>query len=349
MELSLKQTNITKGVAILMMLALHLFNTLDYSGLFTPLLFVAGKPITYFISLYCDCCVAIYCFCSGYGLYVGYQKKDPNYNRKNNFRILKLLINYWIVLLLFAVGLGIAMCKTDTYLGDFTKFILNFTTLDCTYNGAWWFVSSYILLVLSSSFVFRFLEKYNYKLVLVLSFVIYAVFYVQRIKIPIQFHQLILDLLLKQVTLLGNCQLPFVIGAIVFQQKWFSKFVSVFYNFKYKNVWLLFLILASIVFHAIVPTLFVAVFTGIFFVFCFNAFKLPNFLDKLLQYLSAHSTNIWLTHMFFYLIFFRKIIFAPQYPILIYVWLLLCSLGASYFVNLFYLPIIKWLDTKIKP
>jgi surface polysaccharide O-acyltransferase-like enzyme len=349
MELTIKQTNITKGVAILMMLALHLFNTLDYKGLFTPLLFVAGKPITYYISLFCDCCVAIYCFCSGYGLYIGYLKKDPNYNRKNNIRILKLLINYWIVLLLFAVGLGIVMGKSEEFPGSFSKFILNFTTLDCTYNGAWWFVSSYVLLVLSSSFIFKILEKYNFRIVLIFSFAIYVVFYVQRIKIPIQFHQLLLDLLLKQITLLGNCQFPFVIGAIVFQQKWYSKFSALFDNIKFKNYLFLFLIFATIVFHAVIPTLFVAAFTGIFFVFCFNGLQIPNFLDKILQYLSGHSTNIWLTHMFFYLIFFRKFIFAPQYPILIYLWLIFCSLVASYFVNLFYLPVIKWLDTKIKP
>ena len=38
MELTKKQVSITKGVAILFMLLLHLFCTKDYQGLFTPLI-----------------------------------------------------------------------------------------------------------------------------------------------------------------------------------------------------------------------------------------------------------------------------------------------------------------------
>ena len=38
MELSKKQTDITKGVAILLMLLLHLFCTREYEGIFEPLI-----------------------------------------------------------------------------------------------------------------------------------------------------------------------------------------------------------------------------------------------------------------------------------------------------------------------
>ena len=63
MELTQTQTNNSKGIAILMMLCLHLFNTLNYQGLFVPLIFIGDKPLVYYISLFCDCCVPIYCFC----------------------------------------------------------------------------------------------------------------------------------------------------------------------------------------------------------------------------------------------------------------------------------------------
>ena len=105
MELSKQQTDYTKGIAIAMMLCLHLFNR-EYTGLFQPSVFIGAVPLTYYISLFCDCCVWIYCFCSGYGLYITHQKNTATFVRQNRTRVLKLYLNYWLVLLVFAVVLG---------------------------------------------------------------------------------------------------------------------------------------------------------------------------------------------------------------------------------------------------
>ena len=94
MELTKKQVSITKGVAILFMLLLHLFCTKDYQGLFTPLIIIKGVPLVYYLALFGDCCVAIYCFCSGYGLMCTYKNNPDEYNKRNAKRILKLYINF---------------------------------------------------------------------------------------------------------------------------------------------------------------------------------------------------------------------------------------------------------------
>ena len=88
MELSKQQTDYTKGIAIAMMLCLHLFNR-EYRGLFAPSLFVGNQPLSYYISLFCDCCVWIYCFCSGYGLYITRQNKPDTFVQTNWMRLLK--------------------------------------------------------------------------------------------------------------------------------------------------------------------------------------------------------------------------------------------------------------------
>ena len=331
-----------------MMVCLHLFNNLNYQNLFEPLLFIGSKPLLFYISLFCDCCVAIYCFCSGYELYIGYEKNKNTFAFKNYLRLLKIYINYWIVLFLFAVILGIIMGKSDIYPGNFTKFILNFSSLDCTYNGAWWFISSYALLVLFSSFIFQIINKFNYKWVITVSFLIYLIAYIQRIRAPLLFNQFFLDMIINQITLLGNTQFPFVLGAISFQQKWFSKFSNQIYKFPKSNLILLGLILFEIIIHAFIPTLFLAVFTGFAFVFCFNALKMSLIATKVLNFFSEHSTNIWLTHMFFYSSFFKKIIFAPKYPIFIYVWLLFWCILTSYIINLAYKPILKKINLRFK-
>ena len=70
MDLTKNQIKMTKGVAILFMLLLHLFCTKTYEGLYIPLIFIGDTPLIYYLALFGDCCVAIYCFCSGYGLLI---------------------------------------------------------------------------------------------------------------------------------------------------------------------------------------------------------------------------------------------------------------------------------------
>lgn len=346
MELSVIQTNNTKGVAILMMLCLHLFNTLDYQGLFSPSVFIGSKPLIYYISLFCDCCVAIYCFCSGYGLNVGYMGNTTNYNRKNYTRLIKLYLNYWIILLLFAVGLGMILGQGARYPGDWIKFFLNVTAIDPSYNGAWWFFTTYLILVLSSPLILGFVNRFNGSWIVIVSFLFYSIAYIQRIKVPIVLDNFVLDRFLSQLALLGTAQFPFVLGALAWRKKWYSQFIMLLSKIRLRNLILVGIILLSIVIHGIIPSLFIAVFTGVLFIFCFNALNLPAIADRPLQYLSVHSTNIWLVHMFFYLIFFKEFIYAPKYPILIYLWLLLWCLAASKLINVIYHPLLKWISLK---
>lgn len=159
MPITLQKSNQLKSIAILMMLCLHLFNR-DYNGLFRPLVFIGEQPLSYYISLFADACVPIFAFVSGYGLYFKYIQNQRSYAKANSTRLKKLYINYWIILVVFAVVLG-AILNKPGYPGSFVKFLLNLTAVNPTYNGAWWFLTIYILFVLSSVFWFRLLEQLN--------------------------------------------------------------------------------------------------------------------------------------------------------------------------------------------
>ena len=91
-----------------------------------------------------------------------------------------------------------------------------------------------------------------------------------------------------------------------------------------------------IVVHGIVQTLFVAVFTGIVFICIFNLMNKPKWLNRLFNYLGEHSTNMWLIHMFFYMIYFKDFIYVAKYSFLIFLWLVILGLASSYIVNLIY-------------
>ena len=344
MELSKQQTDYTKGIAIAMMLCLHLFNR-EYTGLFAPSLFVGNQPLTYYISLFCDCCVWIYCFCSGYGLYITRQNKPVTFVQTNRMRVLKLYLNYWVVLLVFAVVLGSILGKSAQYPGSWSTFIYNFSSLDSSYNGAWWFISCYALLVLLAPVIFYLIEKVNHYLVLVGAFVLYAIGYYARIKLPVISEIEIIQLLWHQAYMLANAVFPFVLGAIAFRQKWYSTFIQRVSKWPFRTAMLLTLIGLLMVAHAFVPSLFVAVFTGVAFIFLFNALQLSAVVERILQYLSTHSTNIWLIHLFLISSFAKTWSYAPQQPVLIYLWVLAWCLLLSHLINWIYLPLQRYVFT----
>ena len=93
MPITIQKSNQLKVIAILMMLGLHLFNR-DYKGLFMPLVFIGEQPLTYYISLFCDACVPIFAFVSGYGLYYKYIQTKTEFRKGNYVRLKKLYINY---------------------------------------------------------------------------------------------------------------------------------------------------------------------------------------------------------------------------------------------------------------
>lgn len=347
MEFTKKQISITKGIAILFMLLLHLFCTKEYVGLFTPLIMIGDTPLIYYLALFGDMCVAIYCFCSGYGLMIGYKNNKGNYFRKNIIRILKLYINFWIILFLFVVVLGPIMGRADVYPGSIKSFILTFTAINPAYNGAWWFLTTYIILVFVSPYINKVVAKYNVGLIMVLSLIIYFIGYVQRIMVLIQTDNEIINYILRQAALFGTSQFPYVVGVIFAEKKLYSKISNIFNKLKFKNILAIFLILLMIVAHGFVQSLFVAVFTGVAFIVLFNLIDKPKWLDDLLEYISIHSTNMWLIHMFFYMIYFKELVYAPKYPIFIFIWLVILCIITSYLINFIYKPIVKLLDNKL--
>ena len=72
-ELSKNDTKMLQGLSVLAMIWLHLFCK-DYTGLFTPIIFVRGYPLSFYIAQLCDFCVFGFAFCSGYAHMVQYGK-----------------------------------------------------------------------------------------------------------------------------------------------------------------------------------------------------------------------------------------------------------------------------------
>ena len=217
MYLTRSMTKVLQGVAILCMLGLHLFNRSEISNYYDVSLYVNifGTPISLLtiISYSFDCCVPIYLFCSGYGLAKNYIDNDIQYNNKNLKRIKNLLYRYWLIMIITCI-VGYCMGMRDVYPGSLINFISNIFLLKSSYVGAFWFVQTYILLVILSKKIFEIIEKYEYKMVIVVSFLLYILAFIIEKKILVFSMNESLNLFIDALMLLLRSQFSFVIGGI---------------------------------------------------------------------------------------------------------------------------------------
>lgn len=331
MQISLQQSKHLQAIAILMMLCLHLFNR-DYHGLFQPLIFIGSQPLSYYISLFSDACVPIFAFVSGYGLYFKYIQNNNAFKKDNINRIKKLYVNYWIILVLFAVGLGLLLDK-EGYPGSFTKILSNISGLNTSYNGAWWFFTTYIFFVVTARFWFNLMGKVKPWFYLLALFFIYLIAFYFRVYKANLFDNETLNWFQKQTVLYCCTLFQFMLGAFALKYNWNTIIANTYSKVKYKNALSSFFIISAIVFHGLIPNFIVAPFTALIFIFAFNQMKIPSIISKALDFFAIHATNTWLIHMFFYMTFFESFVYGFKYIPLIFLILLFMCIASSYVVN----------------
>lgn len=336
MNISITQSNHLKSIAILMMLCIHLFNNLNYQGLFNPLIFWGEHPLIYYISLFCDAAVPVFAFVSGYGLYFKYKKNPEVYGLRSNLkRIIALYKNYWVIFILFVAILG-GLLNAEMYLGSFSKFFLAFTGLTASsYNGAAWFFTIYILFLITSKPIFK-LVDFAPKIIFLLSGCLYVLGYFLRMYHAELFSNPILNWLYFNTALFFATTFQILLGVYALKFNWraaFSKLFHYFPNFFTKNIIAILGILGLIVLHGYLPNAIMAPITGFGFIMLFLHMQLPEIVERALNSLTPHATNIWLTHMFFQITYFKEFIYSPQYIIPIFLLLLACCILSSYLIN----------------
>lgn len=323
-----------KGVAILSMLMLHLFcrkENLPY----TPLLWIGSTPLIYYFGLFGDICVSVYCFISGYAHYLQASKVELQQRWK---QLLRFMIPFWVIAVVFSlIGL---LAGNSVIPGSVKEFILNCLTIKNSYNGAWWYANTYLLLVTLQPLSRKFAERCPAWLV-ISSFAFYTIGYGIRFWGWGACDSVILSWIITHIGLLGTSYFPYVIGMLFCKKRVISLLRQRLTSIRniYIYIFTALMFTGMIVVHGMVQPLFVAVITGIVTIILLCVCPLPKWLTRLLCYLGEHSTNIWLVHMFFYLVLFDGFVFCAKYPIPIFLLLLLASLASSY--------VIKWLSNPI--
>lgn len=151
--MSKEYTGYLKGIAILLMVYLHLFNEADNVRRLGYLISIIDTPLVYYLSRLCNP-VPFFLILSSYGLYATYSKHG---RIKPCKRVVYLYLHLWVIyLLLLPLACYI---KPESYSGSFTTFVYNATSWKCSYIGEQWFFLPYILLMVCSKWIFRLCDK----------------------------------------------------------------------------------------------------------------------------------------------------------------------------------------------
>lgn len=150
-ELSIQDTNVLKGVALLILLFHHLWYQDVNADLNGNGVIEGMEAYLQLVSISGKLCVAIFVFLSGYGLTKSY-RGSVKYHFSHRFT--KLYLNYWLIWLLF-VPIGVLFFNIsfpDVYKDHVViRAIIDFFGLSKSfgfygYNATWWFYSCIIIL-----------------------------------------------------------------------------------------------------------------------------------------------------------------------------------------------------------
>lgn len=191
-----RQTNIAKGVALLLLLWHHLFyNSPQKYEMFTSVFLLRGVPIECQIARFCKVCVSVFLLLSGYGLTKSFSKYykqnsvDGKLPLKKNCRyvvnhLVGLLSDYWMIFIIF-VPMGLLFGKNFFsyygtnpiyYLADFFGVSYLFFQYSYTMNVTWWFMSIIIVYYLIFPLLHKLLRYSPELLMLIAVFILFCPF-----------------------------------------------------------------------------------------------------------------------------------------------------------------------------
>lgn len=328
----------TKGMAILFMVILHLFFRERSVVLGTPLLwFNEDIPVIYWLGFYGEICVTVYCLCIGYAQYMLYKDGKATWILTSR-RVFRILVNYWIILVIFCFA-GLLYTAQTNIPGSLSEFIKN-VFLFHRYNTAWWFLNSYILfLLIPPRIKFFITEKMSVRNGIILSLIASVLFYLIKkagVWAAVPSEYTILTFVTKEIQNLLSILPPIWIGSFFYKgnimQRVYNSYYGRFSNKKTAKsmlaiIWIIQLIIMNLLHKSVLNIIF-----GTLAFVQFNIWNKGEITKKVFMFLGKHSTNIWLSHVFFYMTLFTGLVQSAKYPLFILIFTLVLSIATSYLV-----------------
>lgn len=266
--------------------------------------------------------------------------KQPYYYSKRVKSLSKLIINFWIVLIGFTI-VSICVGQSHYMPGSLSVFLGNVFLYNLSYNGAWWYLWVYILLVLISPLLLKAVEKLPAAITLIIGFSIYCVAYYVRFQLTTE------NYLLLHFGPFGMTLFEYLLGCIAYKLNLVSKLKGMWVKIPHWVRLIGTICLLAMVFLTrtlLLPSLFFAPVSGFIVIVLFALWEKPKWINIIFLFIGKHATNIWLTHMFFYLVLFKNLVYIAKYPLLIFLFMLAITILVSVFIHLLEKPFIYLLS-----
>lgn len=143
-DVNAEKTNHLKGIALLLLMWHHLFGVAYIRGW---LAVIPGiQPVEFIFGAAGKICISIFLFCSGCGLYRSYINNEKPKKFYIFQRLVKVLIPYWIIMLIAVIYLMFAGKFDPRYV--FPNLFALIHSNDMMYVSFSWFIKLYLLLIL---------------------------------------------------------------------------------------------------------------------------------------------------------------------------------------------------------
>lgn len=294
-----------------------------------------GVPLAFYAAQLGDFCVFGFAFCSGYGHMANFGKDGFYKSRLKG--LLAVLCDYWLILCTFS-AVSIAVGQGTFMPGNIRTFAMNALMLESSYNGAWWYMFAYTILVLCSPLLLKAVDRHHPVAVLAAGFALYCAAYYVRFRLPTD------NWLLLKFGPLGMTLFEYLIGAVCCKARFITCLRERWSKWHAAVRWMIAIILMAGMLYGrtkIIPSLFVAPVTGSVIMSLFTLWRKPKWVEHAFLFVGSHSTNIWLTHMFFYLVLFRGFVYKAQYPIFIFGYMMAVTIALSMLLQVVQKPLHK--------
>ena len=348
---SKEDTKLIKGIAIVWMIAHHLFMFPDRvmgGNLKSFFTFFDQGGATY-LGQFGNICVSIFFFCSGYGIYLGCKNKKIDLLDK----LKKLYCSYWKVFLIFIPIAFIFFSKQPIYCVDesicsryaefkWDSFIKNMLGFDSSYNSEWWFFKSYVFALITVPVIMKLVNRFsNVTNICLIALGNIAV---------INFFPAI-----GKIECLGDLNSNFIYANFLCQSYYIASFwmglamahgnllvllKDELKEKKFLNPFtdILFMLLIIYMRNSVIGNVIDFVYVPLMIVFCVDLLHASRFVKKVFLCFGKRSTNMWLIHSFFCYYFYEavKVITWTQVAVISLIELIIMTYIAAVLVDLFW-------------
>ncbi len=303
LTISKDRSILIKGIVIIMMVFLHLFNG-NHTNLCVNFIYIGDEPMAKWLSNACGP-VDFFLLLSGYGLAYTYEHKGLYFIQQVK-RIFKLYVHYWIILLIF-VFLGF-LIKPESYPGPWSLFLSDFLGWSCFYNGEMWFLLPYCMVSLASPLIISFAKRFG-----LLKFVfMMGVIQVMTCYIISRYGARYLydNMLLYRPLQFFHFLYAFSVGVVFYLSEFNFNKVIPSWGLAISIILLVVFVSSfgnSVVYMVYVPLMVI--------LFCQMSF--PRWIERILMELGRKSMPIWMIHTWYCYYLFQSQIYSLRYPIFI--------------------------------